>query len=72
MKQQEVLLTTEPTLQARAPLIKFNFLQLALISHKRMVSVTFVFCYFRLEVETKISECDTELPKWGASARLSL
>lgn len=30
-----------------------------------MVSVTLVFCYFRLEVETKISECDTELPIRG-------
>lgn len=61
LQQPEVLLTTEPILQPRAPLIKFNFLQLALISHKCMVSVTFVFSYFRLEEETKIFECDTEL-----------
>lgn len=45
---------TEPTLQPWALLVKFNFLQLALISYKGMVSVTFVFYYFRLEVETKI------------------
>lgn len=65
LQQPEVLLTTEPTLQPRAPLIKFNFLQLSLISHKCMVSVTSVFSYFRLEEETKISERDTELSTGG-------
>lgn len=59
LQQAKVLLTTGLTLQPQIPLLKFNFLQL--ISQKCLVSVTLVCCYFRLEVENKISECDTEL-----------